>query len=184
RLWTDSCSPRRPTIRPAGGDLHQPGTLLEGKYEILGKIRDGGMGTIYRVRHRLLDEVRVVKVMQPHVVGDAEMRRRFQEEARTATRLKHPHLCVLYDFALDSDGTAYLVMEYIEGVNLADFLKSKGSPGIPTSLEIAHQTLLALGYLHRKGVVHRDVAPDNLMLSTDEEGRLFVKVIALAIAKA
>jgi len=141
------------------------------------------MGTIYRVRHRLLDEVRVVKVMQPHVVGDAEMRRRFQEEARTATRLKHPHLCVLYDFALDSDGTAYLVMEYIEGVNLADFLKSKGAPGIPTTLEIAHQTLLALGYLHRKGVVHRDVAPDNLMLSTDEDGRLFVKVIDLGIAK-
>lgn len=141
------------------------------------------MGTIYRVRHRLLDEIRVIKVMQPHVVGDAEMRRRFQEEARTATRLKHPHLCVLYDFALDSDGTAYLVMEYIEGVNLADFLKSKGPPGIPTSLEIAHQALLALGYLHRKGVVHRDVAPDNLMLSTDEEGRLFLKVIDLGIAK-
>jgi serine/threonine-protein kinase len=141
------------------------------------------MGTIYRVRHRLLDEIRAIKVMQPHVVGDAEMRRRFQEEARTATRLKHPHLCVLYDFALDSDGTAYLVMEYIEGVNLADFLKSKGSPGIPTSLEIAHQALLALGYLHRKGVVHRDVAPDNLMLSSDEEGRLFVKVIDLGIAK-
>ncbi len=141
------------------------------------------MGTIYRVRHRLLDEIRVIKVMQPHVVGDAEMRRRFQEEARTATRLKHPHLCVLYDFALDSDGTAYLVMEFIEGVNLADFLKSKGSPGIPTSLEIAHQALLALGYLHRKGVVHRDVAPDNLMLSSDEEGRLFVKVIDLGIAK-
>jgi serine/threonine-protein kinase len=141
------------------------------------------MGTIYRVRHRLLDEIRVIKVMQPHVVGDAEMRRRFQEEARTATRLKHPHLCVLYDFALDSDGTAYLVMEYIEGVNLADFLKAKGTPGIPTALEIAHQALLALGYLHRKGVVHRDVAPDNLMLSTDEEGRLFVKVIDLGIAK-
>jgi serine/threonine-protein kinase len=141
------------------------------------------MGTIYRVRHRLLDEVRVVKVMQPHVVGDAEMRRRFLEEARTATRLKHPHLCVLYDFALDSDGTAYLVMEYIEGVNLADFLKSKGAPGIPTALEIAHQALLALGYLHRKGVIHRDVAPDNLMLSSDEEGRLFVKLIDLGIAK-
>ena len=141
------------------------------------------MGTIYRVRHRLLDEIRVVKVMQPHVVGDAEMRRRFLEEARTATRLKHPHLCVLYDFALDSDGTAYLVMEYIEGVNLADFLKSKGAPGIPTALEIAHQALLALGYLHRKGVIHRDVAPDNLMLSGDEEGRLFVKLIDLGIAK-
>ncbi len=75
-------------------------------------------------------------------------------------------------------------MEYIEGVNLADFLKSKGSPGIPASLEIAHQALLALGYLHRKGVVHRDVAPDNLMLiRPTRTGRPLVKLIDLGIAK-
>jgi serine/threonine protein kinase len=164
--------------------LAHPKLLLEGKYEILGKIRDGGMGTIYKVRHRLLDEIRVVKVLQPHVVADAEMRRRFTEEAKTATRLKHPNLCAIHDFALDEDGTAYLVMEYIDGVNLSEMLKSTGCPGLPLSLEIAHQALLALGYLHRKEVVHRDVAPDNLMLTHDEEGRPFVKLIDLGIAKA
>jgi serine/threonine-protein kinase len=164
--------------------LQPPGTLLEGKYEILGKIREGGMGSIYRVRHRLLDEIRVVKVLRPQVVEDPEMRRRFLEEAKTAVRLKHPSICDHYDFALDDDGAAYLVMEYIDGVNLSDLLKSSGRPGLPLALEIAHQALLALSYLHRRGVIHRDVAPDNLMLSRDEEGRPLVKLIDLGIAKA
>jgi serine/threonine protein kinase len=102
--------------------LPQPGTLIEGKYEILGKIREGGMGSIYKVRHKLLDEIRVVKVMRPEMVGDEELRRRFAEEAKTATRLKHPHIGTIYDFALDDDGTAYLVMEFIEGANLAELM--------------------------------------------------------------
>ncbi|MGH9367736.1 MAG: serine/threonine protein kinase, partial [Thermoanaerobaculia bacterium] len=150
--------------------MQQPKLLLEGKYEILAKIREGGMGTIYRVRHRLLDEIRVVKVMQPHVVADADLKRRFLEEAKTAIRLKHPNICTIHDYAVDEDGTAYLVMEFIDGVNLADFLRSRGCPGVPLSIEIAHHALLALGYLHRKGVIHRDIAPDNLMLTHDEEG--------------
>ena len=164
--------------------MSNPDTLLEGKYEILNKIHEGGMGTIYRVRHRLLDEVRVIKVMRAHAIADADLKRRFFDEAKTATRLKHQNICTILDFALDEEGTAYLVMEFIEGVNLSELLGLKGPPGIPLSLEIAHQTLLALGYLHRKNVIHRDVAPDNLMLSRTEEGRPLVKVVDLGIAKA
>jgi serine/threonine-protein kinase len=164
--------------------LPQPGTLIEGKYEILGKIREGGMGSIYKVRHKLLDEIRVVKVMRPEMVGDEELRRRFVEEAKTATRLKHPHIGTIHDFALDDDGTAYLVMEFIEGANLADLMVSGHPPNLSLSLEIAHQALLALSYLHRKNIVHRDVAPDNLMLTHDEDGRPQVKLIDLGIAKA
>jgi len=164
--------------------LPQPQTLLEGKYEILSKLREGGMGTIYRVRHRLLDQVRVIKVMRAHVVADPDLRRRFTDEARTATRLNHPNLCTIYDFALDEDGTGYLVMEFIDGVNLAELLTLRGSPGLALTLEIAHQSLLALAYLHQKGIVHRDIAPDNLMLTRDEKGRPLVKLIDLGIAKA
>ncbi len=141
------------------------------------------MGTIYRVRHRLLDEIRVVKVLKPQALSSEEMKRRFVEEARTATRLKHPNIGTIHDFALDEEGKAYLVMEYIDGVNLADLLKRQGPPGLALTLEVAHQTLLALGYLHRKNVVHRDIAPDNLMLTHDEERRPLVKLIDLGIAK-
>ncbi|HEY6051044.1 MAG TPA: serine/threonine-protein kinase, partial [Thermoanaerobaculia bacterium] len=164
--------------------MPQPGTLIEGKYEILGKLREGGMGAIYKVRHRLLDEIRVIKVMRPQILSNEEMKRRFVEEARTATKLKHPNICTIYDFALDEDGTAYLVMEFIDGVTLADLFRTPDPPGLPVTLEVAHQALLALGYLHRRNVVHRDVAPDNLMLTSDEEGRPLIKLIDLGIAKA
>lgn len=142
------------------------------------------MGAIYKVRHRLLDEIRVVKVMRPQVEVDEGLKRRFLEEAKTATRLKHPNIATIYDFALDEDGTAYLVMEFIEGLNLAELLAATGRPAVGLTLEIAHQALLALGYLHRRKVVHRDIAPDNLMLTQDEEGRALVKLIDLGIAKA
>ena len=163
--------------------MPQPETLLEGKYEILKKLREGGMGTIYRVRHRLLDEVRAIKVMRAHVVADADLKRRFIDEAKTATRLKHPNICTVHDFAVGEDGTAYLVMEFIEGVNLADLLRAQGPPHPALTLEIAHQALLALAYLHRKGVVHRDISPDNLMLTSDPDDRTLVKLIDLGIAK-
>ena len=159
------------------------GTLIEGKYEILAKIREGGMGTIYKVRHRLLDEIRVVKVMRPHIGADEELRRRFTQEAKTATRLKHPNIGAILDFALDADGMAYIVMEFIDGVNLSELLATSGPPPVPLTLEVAHQTLAALGFLHRKNVVHRDIAPDNLMLTYDEDDRPQIKVIDLGIAK-
>jgi serine/threonine protein kinase len=159
------------------------GTLIEGKYEIIAKIKEGGMGTIYKVRHRLLDEVRVVKVMRPQIGADEELKRRFTQEAKTATRLKHPNIGAILDFALDSDGMAYIVMEYIDGVNLTELLAASGPPEIDLTLEIAHQSLLALSFLHRKNVVHRDVAPDNLMLTRDEDGEPRIKLIDLGIAK-
>ncbi|HEV8611482.1 MAG TPA: protein kinase [Thermoanaerobaculia bacterium] len=159
------------------------GTLIEGKYEIIAKIKEGGMGTIYKVRHRLLDEVRVVKVMRPQIGADEELKRRFTQEAKTATRLKHPNIGAILDFALDSDGMAYIVMEYIDGVNLSELLKASGPPGLDLTLEVAHQSLLALGFLHRKNVVHRDVAPDNLMLTRDEQDGPQIKLIDLGIAK-
>src|SRR5262245_59689101 len=163
--------------------VEQANLLLEGKYEILAKIREGGMGTIYQVRHRLLDEIRVVKVMRASTVADADLKRRFLEEARTAIRLKHPNICSIYDFAADDNGTAYLVMEYIDGITLAELLKSSGLPAVPLILQVAHQALCALGYLHRRGVIHRDVAPYNLMLTYDDEHRVVVKLIDLGIAK-
>src|SRR5438477_8173685 len=127
-----------------------------------GIIQQAGMGTISRVRQRILDEIRLVKVMDPQTFASEEMKRRLMEEARTATRLKHANIATIHDFALDEEGKAYLVMEFIDGVNLADLLMRKGPPGLGLSLEIAHQTLLALGYLHRRNIVHRDIAPDNL----------------------
>jgi len=156
---------------------------IEGKYEILEKLREGGMGAIYKVRHRLLDELRVVKVIRANLespdAGD-----RFLREARVANRLRHPNIAQLHDFAIAADGNAYIVMELIDGSTLQEILKRHGPPPIPLSLEIARQAVKALGYLHRQKIVHRDVSPDNLMLTRDADGHPLVKLIDLGIAKA
>lgn len=157
---------------------------IDGKYEILGKLREGGMGAIYKVRHRLLDEVRVVKVIRSQTDAPAEGADRFQREAKAAIRLRHPNIAVLHDFAVTGDGQAFIVMEYIDGWNLLEVLNAYGPPPVPLTLEIARQSLRALGYLHRHRIVHRDVSPDNLMLTRDIDGNPQVKLIDLGIAKA
>ena len=157
---------------------------IEGKYEILGKLREGGMGAIYKVRHRLLEEVCVIKLMRPQLVGDEELRARFLREARLAIKLRHPNIAQLYDFTVDEeDGTAFIVMEYISGKTLQDVLAESGPPPVGLTLEIARQALRALGYLHGKGLIHRDISPDNLMITEDAEGQPLVKLIDLGIAK-
>ena len=157
---------------------------IDGKYEILAKLREGGMGAIYKVRHRLLDEVRVVKVVRPQADSVGEAADRFLREAKAAIQLRHPNVAILHDFAVGDDGTAFIVMEYIEGWNLLEVLNGYGPPPLALTLEIARQSLRALGYLHRQKIVHRDVSPDNLMLTRDVDGHPLVKLIDLGIAKA
>jgi serine/threonine-protein kinase len=163
--------------------MSRAGGAIEGKYEVLGKIREGGMGAIYMVRHRLLDEVRIIKVMRPEVAESADQRKRFLREAQMATRLKHPNIVGFYDFFVDDEGTAYMVMEYIDGINLRDMIRNCGALPITLGVFLARQCLSALDYLHRKGVVHRDVAPDNIMMTQEEDGSLQAKLIDLGIAK-
>ena len=159
------------------------GSMAE-KYEILEKLRQGGMGAVYKVRHRLLDEVRVVKVLRSWALGSEEARSRFLHEARVASRLRHPNLAVLHDFAVDEDGDAWLVSEFIDGWTLRELLRRLGPPPLSLGLEIGRQSLKALGHLHRQRIVHRDISPDNLMLTRDVEGLPLVKLIDLGIAKA
>jgi TonB family protein len=156
---------------------------IDGKYEVLHKIREGGMGAIYKVRHRLLDEVRVVKVIRSHADPAGEAGERFLREARAAIRLRHPNIANLHDFAIAEDGQAFIVMEFIDGWSLLELLQGYGPPPLPLAVEIARQSLRALGYLHRHKIVHRDVSPDNLMLCADVDGQPQVKLIDLGIAK-
>jgi eukaryotic-like serine/threonine-protein kinase len=156
---------------------------LEGKYEILEKIKEGGMGAVYKVRHRFLDEIRVIKVIRSTLEPSQEISDRFLREARMAIRLRHPSIAVLHDFAVDDDGKAFIVMEHIAGLTLEDVLRTGGPPPLGLALEIASQALRAIGYLHRNGFVHRDVAPDNLMLTRGVDGEPLVKLIDLGIAK-
>jgi TonB family protein len=157
---------------------------FEEKYQILEKIGQGGMGAVYKVRHRLLDELRVIKVIRSAQEPTPEAEERFLREARTACRLRHPNVAVLHDFALGEDGRAYIVLEHIEGATMRGLLERLGTPPLPLALEIARQAALALQYLHRQRIVHRDISPGNLMLTRDFEGNPLVKLIDLGLARS
>ena len=163
--------------------MSEPLQHFEGKYEIITKLAEGGMGAVYKVRHRLLDEIRVIKVMRPQIEDQSQSKSRFLREARIAVKVKHDNIAQMYDFSVDDSGTAFIVMEFIDGVTLQGVLKKAGPPTVALALEIAVQSLQALGYLHRKGIVHRDISPDNLMLTKDDHEEPLVKLIDLGIAK-
>jgi serine/threonine protein kinase len=159
---------------------------IEATYEVLSKMGEGGMGAVYKVRHRFFDEVRVIKVMQAEIEAVDELKERFLGEAKRGKQLRHPNLAEVIDFSVAADGTSYMVMEYIEGVNLRELMTRNNAPlDAKTMIPIAEQALAALGYLHSKNFVHRDISPDNIMLVSDpssEEPR--VKLIDLGIAKS
>ncbi len=139
-----------------------PGTRL-GPYEILSPLGAGGMGEVYRAKDTRLDREVAVKVLPQHLSANAEVRARFEREAKTVSSLNHPHICTLHDVGREGD-TDFLVMELIEGETLATRLH-KGALPVGETLRIASQIADALDRAHRAGVVHRDLKPGNIMLT-------------------
>jgi serine/threonine protein kinase len=157
--------------------------LLDGKYQILDRLGIGGMGEIFKVRHIHLNELRVIKIMRPNVAADDQGMQRFLQEARTSTMIKHKNLAMLYDFAQLDDGSYYMVWEFIDGTNIQKWIAQNGAMPARLAIEIAIQALSGLDHLHSMGLIHRDISPENIMLSQDHHGKLLVKVIDFGIAK-
>jgi serine/threonine protein kinase len=134
-----------------------------GPYEILSAIGAGGMGEVYKARDTRLDRIVAIKVLPTHLADRAELRDRFEREARTIASLNHPHICVLHDIG-QQDGIDYLVMEHLEGETLAHRLL-KGPLPLEQGLQYAIEIADALDKAHRKGVTHRDLKPGNIMLT-------------------
>lgn len=157
--------------------------LLDGKYQILDRLGIGGMGEIFKVRHIHLNELRVIKIMRPNVAADDQGLQRFLQEARTSTMIKHKNLAMLYDFAQLDDGSYYMVWEFIDGTNIQKWIAQNGPMPARLAIEISIQALSGLDHLHSMGLIHRDISPENIMLSQDHHGKLLVKVIDFGIAK-
>jgi serine/threonine protein kinase len=157
--------------------------LLDGKYQILDRLGIGGMGEIFKVRHIHLNELRVIKIMRPNVAADDQGLQRFLQEARTSTMIKHKNLAMLYDFAQLDDGSYYMVWEFIDGTNIQKWIATNGPVPSRLSIEMSIQALNGLDHLHSMGLIHRDISPENIMLSQDHHGKLMVKVIDFGIAK-
>lgn len=165
---------------------HQFGRLLDGRYRIGVRIARGGMASVYEAVDTRLDRTVAVKIMHPGL-GDAtthdddSFARRFVSEARAAARISHPHVVAVFDQGRDdSDGTVYLVMEYVPGHTLRDTV-TKDAPMSPErGLALLDPVLSALGAAHRAGLIHRDVKPENVLIADD--GR--IKVADFGLAKA
>jgi serine/threonine protein kinase len=158
------------------------GTLLDGKYRIDSFINAGGMGSLYRALHVMLDKTVAVKVIKSELVTSDEIVARFLREARAASNLHHPNIVSVYDLGQTSGGTLYIAMEFIDGPSLKEQIRRNGPLTPRDSIDILHQVASALSAAHRKQIVHRDLKSDNLML-TSEDGRTVVKLVDFGIAK-
>src|SRR6185295_5740624 len=146
-----------------------------GPYEILSLIGEGGMGQVYKARDGRLQRIVAIKVL-PEQASSAEVRMRFEREARTIAALNHPHICALYDVGEESE-IDYLVMEYLEGETIAEKL-ARGPMPLDQVLKYAVQIADALDKAHRQGITHRDLKPSNIMLT-----RSGAKLLDFGLAK-
>lgn len=142
------------------------GTMLDDRYEILEVIGTGGMAVVYKAMCHRLNRYVAVKILRDELANDEEFRKRFQTEAQAVAMLSHPNIVSVYDVS-HSDGVEYIVMELIEGVTLMQYMKKKGALGWKEALHFAVQISKALEHAHEKGIVHRDIKPQNIMILKD-----------------
>jgi serine/threonine-protein kinase len=159
------------------------GATLAGKYRITELIGVGAMGRVYRADHLSLDAHVAVKLLHAEVAADAQTVRRFQTEAKAASRLRHPNTIQVFDFGQSDSGTLYLVMELLRGRNLAQVIVEELPLSAPRLVDLLGQALAALDEAHAAGVVHRDFKPENIFVETLRTGKEHVKVLDFGIAK-
>jgi serine/threonine protein kinase len=160
------------------------GQIIGGKFSIERLIGRGGMGDVYLACDRILDRKVAIKILNHRFRGDETVIIRFHKEAKSYARVNHANAVVLFDYGQLDDGNVYLVMEYVDGCNLTDYMRRIGGP-MPQDIAhaLASQLSEALIAAHAQGVVHRDLKPDNIMLTEPTKGRLQVKILDFGIAK-
>ena len=158
------------------------GKTLAGKYRVDERLSVGGMGTVYRGTHVLMDKTVAIKVLRPALAADEKIVARFSREARAASRISHPHALSVTDFGEAEDGVVFLVMEYLRGKTLKEIVREGGPMPLTRVIEIMRQVGGALDAAHAQGVVHRDLKSDNIMLLTTN-GADYAKVLDFGIAK-
>lgn len=149
------------------------------RYEILEEIGKGGMAIVYKARCKVLNRYVALKVLRPEFRGDAEFVERFKIEAQSAGGLSHPNIVSVYD-VMQSDGLNYIVMEYVEGITLKQYIATKGVLPWKEAVDYAAQICAGLEHAHKKGIVHRDIKPQNIIIT--REGT--AKITDFGIAKA
>lgn len=159
------------------------GKTLGDRYEITKMLGKGGMGIVYLARHTQMDRWVAVKMLQAELAQDELSVKRFQQEAKAASCLNHPHLVTLHDYGIAPTDQPYLVMEYLEGRSLLEVIKRQGPLNAQRAVKIFSEVADGLAHAHHQGIVHRDLKPSNIILVDQEGDPEFVKVVDFGLAK-
>jgi serine/threonine-protein kinase len=159
------------------------GDVIASKYEVTGVLGSGGMGYVISARHTELGEMVALKFLRPEALVHAELVERFAREARAAAKIRSEHVANVFDVGALPDGTPYIVMEYLAGKDLADYLHQEGALPVQVAVEYIMQACEALAAAHSHGIVHRDIKPENLFLTRQAQGMNIIKVLDFGISK-
>ena len=162
--------PRSPA-EPPDEEIGALRRLTGNRYRVMRRIGSGGMAHVYYAEHQLLHRPVVIKVLHAHLSREAEMRERFRREAESACALNHPNICSIVDYGEAGDGV-YIVLPVLSGGSLADVLVRDKTVPATRAASVSVQVACALDYAHRRGIVHRDVKPDNVLFDEDEHAVL------------
>jgi serine/threonine-protein kinase len=160
-----------------------PGEVIAGKYRIERVLGEGGMGVVVAAHHLQLDEKVAIKFLLPGALGSTEVVSRFVREARAAVKIKSQHVARVIDVSQLDDGSPYMVMEYLDGMDLSDWLEKRGPLGVAQAVDFVLQACDALAQAHALGIVHRDLKPANLFRIKSPDGSDLVKVLDFGISK-
>lgn len=159
------------------------GRVIAGRYRLMEKLGQGGMGAVYKGQHVKINRLTAIKVLTSELVSNQEFIARFQREAEMASQIDHPNAVAIYDFGEAEDGLIYIAMEFVNGKPLSSILKKDGTLALERVVRIAKQAAEALSAAHGLGIIHRDFKPDNIMIC-DKPGRPdWVEVVDFGIAK-
>jgi len=159
------------------------GATVAGRYQIIRRIGEGGMGAVYEAKHAIIGKRVAVKVLLEKFLTKSDFVARLLQEARLASAIGHEHIVDVTDFGTTDDGRAFVVMEFLEGESLAQLVMREAPLPVERALRIARQVASALGAAHAKGIVHRDIKPENVYLIQRGDGD-FIKVVDFGISKA
>ena len=157
----------------------KPGMYLQGRYEIIEKIGSGGMADVYKARCHTLNRLVAVKVLKEEFSSNESFVNRFKMEAQAAARLSHPNIVNVYD-VIDEGDSHYIIMELIEGITLKSYIAKKGRLEVKETIGIAIQVAQGMSAAHQHNIIHRDIKPQNIIVSRDGK----VKVADFGIARA
>ncbi len=159
------------------------GSTLAGKYNIIKKLGEGGMGTVYQASQMPIDRLVAVKVLLGKLAQDEVAVKRFEQEARAVSKMQHPNTVTIYDYGKTDDDRLYIVMEFLRGKTLSDALRASGGMDARRTIHIIRQVCSSLSEAHHAGIIHRDLKPDNIFLTEMGGARDFTKVLDFGVAK-